>query len=1314
MAEEKLIFEVKLDVTEAAKRAGELNDKLGVLVKQRERLVAQRRQLKKSLDESVKAERSAILAAEELRRKIVALEKAEGDNSSQISQLNKQLEELEQQQTEVANASSQYSRELALVESNLKDVRSEIRQTEKDFKNFPGTLDDQRSSLIKLKKQIGSFRVGIDGTADDLAKLVKQADELNDTISEQEQAYGQYGRNVGNYTNSIKKAFGELPGPVGRFSSALSGLRDSFKELKKLGTAGLIVGGIAGIAAATAAVVNYGVELDRTRDKVQQFTGAEGAELDLLNARITATSSVYQKEIGEISKASTVFFKEFEDLDVSNQAEAVSLIRQGFTAGADAGGEYLDILKEYPAQLKEIGLTGSQSIALISQQPSAGVFSDKGIDAIKEANLRIRELPNATRDALEAIGLDSKKIEKELKSGQITTFEVMQKVSGKLAELPPQSKEVGQALADIFGGAGEDAGLRYITSLKDINLNLDEVTAGASETAKAQLRISEATERINLQFTKLFSGSNAVFQNLKADALEFVAGALEKTINGVASLVNFFIDLYNESTYVRGVWEGLKAVGSTLFKFLTLRAKSFFSFFKSAGKIIGAVLKGEFSSIPDIIKQGSDERKAATEAAAREVGEVWTKAIANTREREKVAFVSFAAADEEEITKTYKDLGEKAGNAFNDGVKDMSKNAKQKIDIKPVKNVDFKEISSVAIDLESIAKENNERLKLDKSFFEKRLEENRLALENEKAELGLVYEESDKERLARERQINEDLRRIRREQLELQLAGLKDNSIEALEIEFELIALRKEAKDEELAADKARKEEAAKLERERAQLAEIGLRGVQDSTQAIIEAFGEQSAAGKAAIAIQKAAAAAEVGINLQKQISSAITTGAKISEKIPPPAGIALGTIYTATSIAGYTARAAGILAELAGFEKGGPTDAGEKMYIDGGGSLRTSQPLSFEGRQVNNVGSFASGGAITGPSIGLVGERGTEYVVPADVMKTEEGRRRVNELEQIRTGIIGAFQFGGFTGEDLSDERLKELASSEAIDPQTKLLVNKIRTIESRVEEQRSLADNSSRRREILDRLSESMSEVKESIIKDATLARSEEISQDINETTEIADFINRQNNAISNARFTDVLFSSFLSNDSANRDRVEARSQISQAVNDVDKSAINVDKVSEDLNESFFVSPFLASQKEAREVITEIEAIAAASQIAEGSSRPVEGLVTSPTIAPLSPSYVVPNFVLESPESREALSSIEQIRTGRRSLPSGVIPFASGGPAGGLSSASFEISSPDGMNIERIVKAIEDLPAPILLIEDLEEANSRITNLDNEASR
>ena len=83
------------------------------------------------------------------------------------------------------------------------------------------------------------------------------------------------------------------------------------------------------------------------------------------------------------------------------------------------------------------------------------------------------------RQALEGIGLNSKKIQKELQSGSITTFEVMQLVSDKLNELPESSAAVGTAIADIFGGPGEDAGLKYIRTLKDISTNLDEVKAKA-------------------------------------------------------------------------------------------------------------------------------------------------------------------------------------------------------------------------------------------------------------------------------------------------------------------------------------------------------------------------------------------------------------------------------------------------------------------------------------------------------------------------------------------------------------------------------------------------------------------------------------------------------------------------------------------------------------------------------------------------------------------------------------------------------------------------------------------------------------------
>ena len=142
-------------------------------------------------------------------------------------------------------------------------------------------------------------------------------------------------------------------------------------------------------------------------------------------------------------------------------------------------GEFLDSLKEYPAYFKEAGISADQFVAIIAETNKQGIFSDKGIDTIKEANIRLREMTDSTAAALEGIGLNSKKIQKELQSGSITTFEVMQLVSDKLNELPESSAAVGTAIADIFGGPGEDAGLKYIRTLKDISTNLDEVKAKA-------------------------------------------------------------------------------------------------------------------------------------------------------------------------------------------------------------------------------------------------------------------------------------------------------------------------------------------------------------------------------------------------------------------------------------------------------------------------------------------------------------------------------------------------------------------------------------------------------------------------------------------------------------------------------------------------------------------------------------------------------------------------------------------------------------------------------------------------------------------
>lgn len=1297
MAEkEQLLFEAKLDIAEAAKRAAELQEKLATLIERRELLTQQRKKLASSLKLALQAEKEAIASKEALRKKVDELNAAEGDNSAEVAKLTAEIASLSDTQREARAAAEKYSSELAVTESNLKDVRSAIRETEKDFKAFPGTLQDQRNELARLKKEYANFRVGIDGTEADLEELTKQVRELNDAVSEQEQKVGVFSRNVGNYTDSIKQAFNELPGPVGRLSGMLTGLKDQIGKLKALGPIGLAVAGVAAIGAATAAVIKYGVELDKTREKVRQFSGEEGESLDKLTASVTATSSVFNQEAGEIVQASNAFFREFQDLGVKTQEEASKLIRQGFAAGADASGEFLDTLKEYPSQLREIGLTGSEAIALISQQPETGVFADKGIDSIKEAALRIRELPDATRDALDQIGIDSKKIEEELRSGQTTTFEVIQKVSEKLSEFPPQSREVGTAIADIFGSAGEDAGLRYLQTLKDIDLNLDQVVKDAGGMAEANLRISDATERINLQFTRLFSGSNETFASLKADALEFVANGLEKLINGVIALANYFIDLYNESTLVRGVWEGLKAVGKTLFEGLKAQAKSFFSFFKSAGRVIGAVLKGEFSSIPEILREGREERAEVARQAGEKIGEAWSTAYKNTVNREKVEFISLSSDEVSDVESQYKKAGERAAKAFSEGMKSGEESkVKKKINVEAVQNVDFAEINSVAIDLEKLAAENNERLKLDKSYYEQRLEEQKLALEKEKAELDLFYDGTDEERKAREEQLNNDLREIRRQQLEFQLIDLREGSTEALNIELELLALRKEAKDEELEEDRKRLEAAKKLEEERARLARIGLQGVIDSTQGIVDAFGEQSKAGKAAIAIQKAATAAQIGINLKEQISNAITTGSEIAKTIP--AGPILGTIYTAGAIAGYTLQAGNLLAELAGFERGGDTSSGgDRLYINDKGQIVNANNLTFEGTSVSSVGAFAGGGGVNRPTLGLIGERGPEYVVPNRVLKTEEGQRHVYRLEEMRKNMISRFELGGFTSAESSQTRASTTDFS-ATDRETVRLIQRLVKIERQLEEQNQISDTNSERRRVIDQVRESALRLQETATSNNSSTEGER---------QRAEFISRQLEAIKQSQLSEMLYSSFSSRDEESISRAEAR------------SGETIQRPAPD-NREFVASPLLVSQEEA--TVSELVKLNSMIESREGiTTRQTlpEGVVSSPVIAPIqSPSYVIPNFVLDSPAAKESIRAIEEIRrtTAKASVPNTqtVTPFAVGGPGGGIMpNDTFSQNQPVEFDLSPIVEAIEGLPAPIVLVEDIQTGINNKVNVETES--
>ena len=460
-------------------------------------------------------------------------------------------------------------------------------------------------------------------------KLVAQTKEIYEEMKRLQEATGKFQLNVGNYTEAsdaiiaygdklketlgLNSAFGESLLALGRggaeSKAVFTAIGDGAKALGKT-LLGLLSNpvflAIAGIAAAGAAFkwwYDYNAGLVEATRLTQQFTGKSGDDLKAFRNEVQAVADSFNADFRETLIATNALSKQFG----ISANEALQLVKDGFLSGADANGEFLDTLKEYPAYFKEAGISADQFVAIVTQTNKMGIFSDKGVDAIKEANLRLREMTTATAAALDGIGISSEQVQKDLQTGTKTTFDVIQDVSAKLAELPDNAATVGAAIADIFGGPGEDAGLQYLRTLKDISTNMDEVKGKAG--VLAQLQEEQLQSQIELQnaLSGLFDATGGNFETLTTQAKVFVNQGLTAIIKGVIDVVNYLIELYNESVLIRAIWNGIVAGFKTTFDTLG----NLFGFFIDIVKATGTALKGAFTLDFDDIKKGLSDYAAA-------------------------------------------------------------------------------------------------------------------------------------------------------------------------------------------------------------------------------------------------------------------------------------------------------------------------------------------------------------------------------------------------------------------------------------------------------------------------------------------------------------------------------------------------------------------------------------------------------------------------------------------------------------------------------------------------------------------------------
>ena len=537
-----------------------------------------------------------------------------------IDQLKQSIKDLQQQEKDKTITTNEMKVQTEAINATIKEYQYNVRVLQKEIQNNVRTENEQEGSLKQLRAQLSNATKAYDEMSRaerDSSKGQEMQEHIQDLIEElkeAEEATGRFQRSVGSYYDSMMKAAGDLQnteffgfdvvddtgiGKVMEMGKSVEDLRVKFGALKNTALSlltnpyFLAMAGVAGVGMAFKWWYDYNKGLMEATRLTQQFTGLTGDEMKSVRNEVLAVSNTFGLEFTETMQSANTMSKAF-GISVS---ESLKIMQDGLVSGANANGEFLDTIKEYPRYFKEAGLSAEEMVAISTQATKEGIFSDKGVDTIKEGNLRLREMTTATAAALDGIGISSKQVQKDLQDGSKTTFQVMQEVANKLKELPQSSAAVGSAIANIFGGPGEDAGLAYIEMLGNIELDMDKVKAKSGDIAKAQEDELNATKELQDAMASLFDYTGGGFEKMKAQLSTIAKKSLTAVIKGVVKAINYFIDWYNDSLLLRGV---INALG-TSFRLMWNAIKLVCNLGIDAFKRMGFAAKGMLDILEGIV-----------------------------------------------------------------------------------------------------------------------------------------------------------------------------------------------------------------------------------------------------------------------------------------------------------------------------------------------------------------------------------------------------------------------------------------------------------------------------------------------------------------------------------------------------------------------------------------------------------------------------------------------------------------------------------------------------------------------------------------
>ena len=537
--------------------------------------------------------------------------------------LSKEMKARQNRMLDLEAAGKKETAEYKRLQAEVKNYSNQIADNNKKLRELRSAMDVNAMTMSQLKKHAKELQTALNNTSKaanpkEYEHLASQLRSVNGRISELR-------RDASGLTDSMGK---QTSGIMGKFEGMFSSISGGWTKL--VGVATAAVASISAVIEGAKWWYKYNVEIEEAQRLTREFFNIQGDELVHTQSQISALASQFGKDYKEVLGTVESLTNQYG----ISTTEAINAIKDGLQAGADLNGTFLSQIQQYGPAFSDAGGAVNDLVASITQTRS-GIFNEAGMGLIQTATNRIRTMSSATQSALNSIGISSKQLEADLISGKTSILEAIKMISGKIKELPENSMQVGQVMKAVFGKTASNEGMKLVKTLADMSTNMEELKGVTGEYGELQREEVDAQAELNEKMSKFFGLGEHGFDELTMKAKIFGVKALSKIIDYTVKIINYFIDLYNESKVFRAGIEHIKNNFKSTWEVFKFGVYLVIDGFKGMGRMAKAwakIIEGAFSFDVDKITTGIKGLWDAYKDTWVEIGNDAKKMAANVRD----------------------------------------------------------------------------------------------------------------------------------------------------------------------------------------------------------------------------------------------------------------------------------------------------------------------------------------------------------------------------------------------------------------------------------------------------------------------------------------------------------------------------------------------------------------------------------------------------------------------------------------------------------------------------------------------------------